>query len=342
MTMRPPPKEPIDDARLDADERELARIAQALPSGEPSPMLDARILKAASNAVAPSAKNRLAWLTSAGSAWSIGSAAAAVLAIGIGWQVLRPMPRSLPAQAQAPAPVDEAQNEQAGVPVEFKQEELDGQASRAYSSPEASSKSTDGETIDYRNQAENADAPVLPLPASTAKPAPVASPPPFPFPDEPLAESSKDFGRAESISESAKSQGTLAPIAADAAADVAAEPERQMSSGARLSRQEVPLGAVGTASKAVAAPAPVISAETLENRARENTPLPQSSSGADATSKLDLGKPDFGAHASDWLREIRHLRDQGNYDEAQTALREFVARFPHHAIPSDLAPLLQE
>lgn len=335
MTMRPPPKEPIDDARLDGDERELARIVHALPSGEPSPALDARILKAAVDAVAPSAKNRLTWLTSAGSAWGIGSAAAAVLAIGISWQVLRPMPRSLP--AQAPSPVDEAQNEQSGVPVEFKQRELEQQAPGEYDRSEASSKNADGAAVHYRNSAENVDAP--PLPATTAKSAPVASPPPpFPFPDEPIADDPKDFGRAESISEPAKMQGTLAPIDADAAAaaDVAAEPERQMSSGARLSRQEVPVGAASTASKAVAPPAPVVSAETQETRARENTPLPQSSLGA------NVSKPDFGAQATDWLREIRRLRDQGNYDEAQVALREFEARFPSHAIPSDLAPLLQQ
>ena len=47
MNTREPITEPLDD-----DEREFARVVRALPAGEPPAALDARILKAASDAVA--------------------------------------------------------------------------------------------------------------------------------------------------------------------------------------------------------------------------------------------------------------------------------------------------
>lgn len=77
---------------LDDEERELARILHALPAGEPSAALDAKILRAAQNAVAaaPDRKRWLAW----GSGWlslgGLSTAAAAVLTVGVAWQVVGP------------------------------------------------------------------------------------------------------------------------------------------------------------------------------------------------------------------------------------------------------------
>lgn len=111
---------PIDEP-LQPDERDLARIVRALPAGEPPPGLDARILKAASDAVAASARRRrFAWLGSGGALWSIGSAAAAVLAIGIAWKTTTPPNRSLPTSAPVPVAADAPETD--GVAVEFKEE----------------------------------------------------------------------------------------------------------------------------------------------------------------------------------------------------------------------------
>src|SRR6478735_8918656 len=77
-----PPNEPLDD-----QEREFARILHALPSGEPSPALDAKILRAATNAAASSKRPVRRMLASAGALWGIGTAAAAVLALGVAWQL---------------------------------------------------------------------------------------------------------------------------------------------------------------------------------------------------------------------------------------------------------------
>jgi hypothetical protein len=85
MTAPKPPTEAHDQ-----QERELARILRALPAGEPSPDLDARILRSAANAAAGSSKRRVRWFASAGGVWGIGAAAAAVLALGVSWQMLDP------------------------------------------------------------------------------------------------------------------------------------------------------------------------------------------------------------------------------------------------------------
>lgn len=85
MTAPKPPTEAHDES-----ERELARILRALPAGEPSPELDARILRSAANAAASSRKPHVRWFASAGGLWGIGAAAAAVLALGVSWQMLDP------------------------------------------------------------------------------------------------------------------------------------------------------------------------------------------------------------------------------------------------------------
>ena len=98
MNNHDPDRDPLDE-----DERELARIVRALPGGEPPPALDALILKAAQDAVATSPSRRVrraGWL----SVWSLGSAAAAVLAVGVGWQLNRESFRTqAPAAESAPA-----------------------------------------------------------------------------------------------------------------------------------------------------------------------------------------------------------------------------------------------
>src|SRR6187200_771605 len=92
-----PPMEPLDE-----QEREFARILRALPGGEPSPALDAAILRAATNAAAASKRPGARFLASAGALWGIGSAAAAVLALGVAWQ-LRYGSAHAPAAEAAPS-----------------------------------------------------------------------------------------------------------------------------------------------------------------------------------------------------------------------------------------------
>ena len=115
MNTNRPEMEPLDD-----DEQALARIVRALPAGEPPSALDARILKAASDALATPMRRRAVWLTSSGSLWGIGSAAAAVLVLGIAWQRMNPPVPALP--ATAPVTVAQDKRDDGRTEVEFKTE----------------------------------------------------------------------------------------------------------------------------------------------------------------------------------------------------------------------------
>ncbi|MGH8107944.1 MAG: hypothetical protein ACREO1_04385 [Arenimonas sp.] len=90
MNTRPPSQHEI----LDDEERELARVVRALPGGEPPAALDALILKAATDAVASSQpQKRSFWgkgLLGTSALW-MGTAAASILTVGIGWQVFQSM-----------------------------------------------------------------------------------------------------------------------------------------------------------------------------------------------------------------------------------------------------------
>ena len=107
------PKPPIE--AFDEQERELARILRALPADEPSPELDSRILRSAANAAASSGKRHTRWFASAGGVWGIGAAAAAVLALGVSWQMLDPS-RGF---GERTSPVSVAQESDSAVVVEL-------------------------------------------------------------------------------------------------------------------------------------------------------------------------------------------------------------------------------
>lgn len=85
---------PRQHEALSEEEHELARVVRALPGGEPPAALDALILKAATDAVASSHPQKNSrWkkgLLGTSALW-LGTAAASVLTVGIGWQVFQSM-----------------------------------------------------------------------------------------------------------------------------------------------------------------------------------------------------------------------------------------------------------
>lgn len=106
------PPLPPRTAPLQDDEIVLARVLRALPGEGPSGRVDAAILAAATDAVAgegaPATPSRrgprgLRWLPT----WAVGTAAAAVLAVGVGSQLRPPLApeRRVPAQAETAAPI---------------------------------------------------------------------------------------------------------------------------------------------------------------------------------------------------------------------------------------------
>ena len=95
------PREPFD-----AEEAQAARAYARLPATEPSPELDARIVARARGMVAAQRRGR-PWFLGAG----LGTAAAAVMAAGLAWQLgwLDGTPGGAgPAAQRAPAPAGAA------------------------------------------------------------------------------------------------------------------------------------------------------------------------------------------------------------------------------------------
>ena len=93
------PQDPRKDTFQD-DEAALAKVLRALPGGEPSPRVDAAILAAARDATSGSGRPRHRRRGLPG--WALGTAAAAVLAVGIGLQLdlgRDALPDGMPAEA---------------------------------------------------------------------------------------------------------------------------------------------------------------------------------------------------------------------------------------------------
>lgn len=103
-----------DDEHLPGED-ELAGLYRKLPRKEPGPALDAAVLRAAARAVetAVPAKPRTRWPV------ALGSAAALVLAAGLGWR-MRDMPASAPPAAPAAMTVQEKAQVPANAPVAAK------------------------------------------------------------------------------------------------------------------------------------------------------------------------------------------------------------------------------
>jgi hypothetical protein len=172
------PREPFD-----AEEAQAARAYARLPANEPSPELDARIVARARGMVAAQRRSR-PWFLGAG----LGTAAAAVMAAGLAWQLgwLDGSPGGVgPAAQRAPAPRGAATEEVQRVEVEvLRRERTPPPLPEAASVPAA----PPAPAPPPKPAARAAAAPPPPPPATpqeapsdAAAPAPVlAAPQPFP------------------------------------------------------------------------------------------------------------------------------------------------------------------
>jgi hypothetical protein len=305
MTRPPPPTEALDE-----QERELSRIVRALPGGEPPAALDARILKAAANAAASSRRPGARWLASAGALWGIGGAAAAVLALGVSWQMMYGVSRTAqPAPTAVPASAPE--DDEGSVAVELKEP----------SSPAVGASNTVAPA-----------APPAPPPAPLARslprpqvrgrapPAATASTPraaPEPFSDRQLDE--QVATRAETM---AGAEPAAPALAAGQAADSASPAQAASGVAAKAGSN------VGRERSAVTAAAPA--------------PAAQSSGSLNSAANSPASASARSMKPATWLARVRELRDQQRLPEARASLREFRRRYPDFVIPSDLAPLLRE
>ena len=296
-TPKLPPMEP-----LDAEEREFARILHALPGGEPPPALDAKILRAATNAVAAQRRPGARFVASAGALWGIGSAAAAVLALGVAWQMRYGAPDGVVTEASAPraqAVSDVADDE--AVPVQFGSPAAAPAMEAAPPPPNQPQRRLPEATLANK-----------PLPVQVAPPAPPAAPEPYP---------------ADHLDEH---------VAREAAANAAAEVQALDSAQAmRSEEKERDDQRDRAAAKSSAAPPPATAASSGY---RDQSAAGADAGALGGLARQDAApmKP------APWLAEIRRLRDAGEIDAARARLVEFRRAYPKWVIPTDLAPLLSE
>lgn len=234
-----PPTEALDES-----ERELARIVRALPGGEPSSALDARILKSAANAAAASRRPGARWLASAGALWGIGGAAAAVLALGVGWQLKYGTPRP-PQMESAPAAAMAVESEDSSVAVGFNN---------------APAKPTESAAPSPRTAA----APAPRAPANSGRAAAATVPLPQPFSHERLDE------RVVAGADANDSAGSAAPPGVAQRSESNTNAQRsEKSTMAAKAMASAPEAQRGYASAAAAAPAAQARADVVAGKAAE-------------------------------------------------------------------------
>lgn len=212
-----PRKEPFQD-----DEAALAKVLRALPGSEPSPRVDAAILAAARDATSGSAKRQGRHRRRGLPGWALGTAAAAVLAVGIGLQ-LQPgrdaVIDGLPTQAPAES-----------LPGEDQLDQIEVSGSRLERMPSDASTESGAAKVQAK--------PASPAPASQAQAAPAAPPPPAPaqtlerrarLAPEPVAESapvSDAAAEAGALPSAFRADEVLPPVGEDARLDPDAWLER--------------------------------------------------------------------------------------------------------------------
>lgn len=321
-----PRKHPLQD-----DEIALARVLRALPAGEPPASVDAAILRAATDAVAPGRRRPpvgLRWLPT----WAIGTAAAAVLAVGIGLQLRPPLhPESAPAPAsEAAKPLPPARERLSVDLVEPDQ---------ALPPPAAPPPSA-------QRPARGVPAPPPPAPP----PPPPREPEAFPAPQaaapapEPAAEmadpgvtmdavapaaaveESESRLRSEDNDQARRLHQEAFARRAQAKASAQAREESAASGAAAASRALNESAPVAPAAMAAPAPAAPASAEAMADVVGQAAILPPVADDARLA-------PDA------WLDRVRERRRQGDTAGARASLRLFLKAHPDAPIPSDLASL---
>lgn len=335
---------PFDAEPFSDEERDLAaRLGRIGPVDGPSPALDAKILAAAHAASVPrmpAKRRRLAWLgVPPAMVTGVGVAAAAVLALGVVWQ-LRPEYRAMSAQGEADA----------GEEIILIAPPSDGPAPQVAdtavlpdrgASPAAARSAESEETPRAGARAVSAVEPAAQAAAS--------APPPAPAPA------------------AANEVGSLAPAApqafsgtADAAADASSvdegiappppetrERHATYTTAARAAAERRERSAAQKAS-AVAGDAAVASDAAAASREESTTLDRIEVTGSRMRANLDVdwsGIPvsdDTRLPPADWLERIRARRDDGDTGNARASLQLFQREYPRIRLPDDLRDFLTE
>ena len=328
------------DSPLDADERELARVVRALPGGGPPPALDARILKAAQDAVAAAPTRRRHGWKVLGSAWGASSAAAAVLALGVGWQLLNTPRNMLPASDNAPAPMASTAEKQRSTEVDFIRREPPPMTMPPSESSPAAVAVAPRQAV----QTARRDEPVA---------VSIAEAPPEPFMDEHVAHAAD---KAASTAPAPIGMAAATNAAVDASS---AEHDRREQS---QRNESYATGAMAKASAPAAPPPPAAlasepslqgndSAGTLAGAAvadsvvAETAATPRARGNSESTiTERHRVAADARLSRKDWLERIRQRMRDNDTSGARASLALYLERFPgsRATLPADLRRLLEQ
>ncbi|HEV8694433.1 MAG TPA: hypothetical protein VGQ93_09675 [Lysobacter sp.] len=334
-------------AKLDADERDLAaRLARIGPLDGPSPSLDAKILAAAHAAAATHKPRRHRhWLSWVGVppalVTGVGVAAAAVLALGLVWQ-LRPQVGVLPAQDEAASAGDEvfviaepAATARAPVsnPPPFPAESSRPMQSAPTATTAGESQKAVAAPAEEKSSAVSASAEVAAA-DTAAEAAPVATQP------SQIAEREAVVAAAAVDAAAKEEAGFVAAPPPPAAAPVSKQNHATYTTAARATAER--------RERAPVAPAPAPLAATNEedgttldrievtgSRVKRNDAV----ASYEPLSKVPVND-DIRLVADEWLERIRARRDEGDLEGARASLRLFRRDHPRVRIPDDLRALL--
>ena len=332
---------------LDADERDLAaRLARIGPLDGPSPSLDAKILAAAHAAAAMHKPGRrrhwLAWMgVPPALVTGVGVAAAAVLALGLVWQ-LRPRTGMLPAEDEATGVGEEVfiiaepsatARTPASNPPPFPAEP----ASPAQSAPGATAVA-DPQKAAARAQAEKSSA-VPPSAEATA-----------------VEEAKVVATQPSQLAEREAAAAAVADTAArEEAGFVAAPPPTTAAPARKQSHASYTTAARATAERRERAPAAAASAPQVQaaDAEEDSATLDRIEVTGSRLKRSDIAgnheplakvsvNDDTRLETSEWLERIRARRDEGDLGGARESLRLFRREHPRVRIPDDLRALLAD
>jgi hypothetical protein len=335
--------EPLDDEQLSAEERDLAaRLGRIGPFDVPSPALDAKILAAAHAAAVtrtPS-RRRLAWLgVPPALVTGMGVAAAAVLALGLVWQ-LRPQPGMVTAHGEADA----------GEEVILIAEPAGTARAPVVNPPPLTE---DAPAVAPIGRAQPAIAPVTPALPSHDSTKAVAAPPPAAMADEAAALAAQAASEAEEKREAdlaardaAAESGFVAEPPAAAAPATARKSHATYTTAARVRAEQRERAASNAAS--ASAPAPQVAATEPAAASAEAQTLDRIEVTGSRIKQNDADwsqvpvSDDSHLATAEWLQRIRARRDGGDTDNARASLRLFQREHPRVRLPDDLRELLAD
>lgn len=317
MNTRPP----IQHEALSQEELELARVVRALPGGEPPPALDATILKAASDAVASSQPPKKSlWrngLLGTSALW-LGTAAASVLTVGIGWQVFQSMRApiyELPADENI-STAQEIDESHKDVPLIVEMTPAREPLPTSPPPPEAfpeTELAADAATTIASNENPKAIAPEKRKREEQVHQA---------MADEALAKKDNDKADMERY-QAAEMAAAPQPQARVAAAPPAPPPA--LAGASTRDGESKELDSVNVTGSRLRRPEQISNAKITPREEVSTTSI-------DADAKLS---PEL------WLYEIRDRVKRNDIDGAKASLKLFKETYPKRRIPEDLKPLLK-